>query len=107
MAREGAVPAPARQAQFQPWIFSYHIFAPSPKTCLSRLMLAAAEADARCFHSSRFRKETSTFLPLCLSSSPYAALDGVFRSGTQDFIACSIATLIFAGANSTITKAAL
>jgi hypothetical protein len=38
MAREGIVPALARQAQFQFWIFSYHIFALSPKTTLSRLM---------------------------------------------------------------------
>ena len=43
MAREGIVPALARQAQFQFWIFSYHIFALSPKTTLSRLMFGARD----------------------------------------------------------------
>jgi hypothetical protein len=30
-----------RRAQFRLWIFSYHVFAHSPKKCLSRILLDA------------------------------------------------------------------
>jgi hypothetical protein len=51
-----------RRAQFQLWIFSYHIFSHSPKKCLSRVLLGgSSRRGARCQRVTRMEPSGLAF----------------------------------------------